>query len=148
MFCEPEYTDITCPQPELNSDTDQLAASVEESNCPPSKRASLCQFVNIQASQSLFPCCLLTTWKCVPLVDLLNALLRAGQNGLPPTSNTLHLGCSYHLHSSHHFLSTWRAIMLKKNYAIFSPIYPLILFFKYNRKLLFDPVYCIFILYS
>ena len=31
MFCEPEYTDITCPQPELNSDTDQLAASVEES---------------------------------------------------------------------------------------------------------------------
>ena len=102
MFCEPEYTDITCPQPELNSDTDQLAASVEESNCPPSKRASLCQFANIQASQSLFPCCLLITWKCVPLVDLLNTLLRAGQNGLPPTSNTLHLGCSYHLHSSHH----------------------------------------------
>ena len=27
-------------------------------------------------------------------------------NGLPPTPNTLHLGCSYHLHSSHHFLST------------------------------------------
>ena len=31
LFCEPEYTDITCPQPELNSDTDQLAASVERS---------------------------------------------------------------------------------------------------------------------
>ena len=43
MFCEPEYTDITCPQPESNSDTEQLAASVEESNCPPTKRASLCQ---------------------------------------------------------------------------------------------------------
>ena len=100
----------------------------------PTKRASLCQFANIQASQSLFPCCLLTTWKCVPLVDLLNALLWAGQNGLPPTPNTLHLGCSYHLHSSHHFLSTWCAIMLKKDYAIFSPIYPLISFFKYSNK--------------
>ena len=76
------------------------------------KRASLFQFANIQTSQSLFPCCLLTTWKCVPLVDLLNALLWAGQNGLPPTPNTLHLGCSYHLHSSHHFLSTWGAVML------------------------------------
>ena len=57
---------------------------------------------------------LLTTWKCVPLVDLLNALLRAGQNGLPPTPDTLHLGCSYHLHSSHHFLSTLGAVMLEK----------------------------------
>ena len=82
------------------------------------KRASLCQFANIQASQSVFPCSLLSTWKCVPLVDLFNVLLWAGQNGLPPTPNTLHFGCSYHLHSSHHFLSTWRAIMLKKDYAI------------------------------
>ena len=24
------------------------------------------------------------------------------------------LGCSYHLHSSHHFLSTWGAVMLEK----------------------------------
>ena len=24
----------------------------------------------------------------------------------------LHLGCSYHLHSSHHFLSTWGVVML------------------------------------
>ena len=114
MFCEPEYTDITCPQPELNSDTDQLAASVEESNCPPTKRTSLCQFANIQACQSLFPCCLLTTWKCVPLVDLLNALLWTRQNGQPPIPVSLHLGCSYHLHSSHHFLSTWRADNAKK----------------------------------
>ena len=50
----------------------------------------------------------------MPLVDLLNALLRAGRNGLPPTPDTLHLGCSYHLHSSHHFLSTWGVVMLEK----------------------------------
>ena len=41
MFCEPEYADISCPQPESNSETDQLAAIVEESNCPPTKRARL-----------------------------------------------------------------------------------------------------------
>ena len=47
---------------------------------------------------------------------LFNSLLWAGQNGLPPTTDTLHLGCSYHLHSSHHFLSTWGAVMLEKNW--------------------------------
>ena len=47
---------------------------------------------------------LLITWKCVPLVDLFNALLWEGRNGLPPTGDTLHLGCSYHLHFSHHYL--------------------------------------------
>ena len=51
----------------------------------------------------------------MPLVDLLNGLLRAGRNGLPPTPDTSHLGCSYHLHSSHRFLSTWGAVMLKQN---------------------------------
>ena len=51
-------------------------------------------------------------WKCVPLVDLLNGLLWAGRNGLPPTPNNLHLGCSYHLHSSHRFLSTWGAVTI------------------------------------
>ena len=50
----------------------------------------------------------------MPLVDLLTALLWSGQNGLPPTPDTLHLGCSYHLHSSHRFLSTWDAVMLEK----------------------------------
>ena len=30
-----------------------------------------------------------------------------GRNGLPPTPDNLHLGCSYHLHSSLHFLPTW-----------------------------------------
>ena len=39
--------------------------------------------------------CLPCTQKCVPLVDLLNSLLQAGRNGLPSTSDTLHLGCSY-----------------------------------------------------
>ena len=66
--------------------------------------------VNVCALAACSPC----TWKCVPLVDLLDGLLCAGQNGLPPTPDTLHLGCSYHLHSSHHFLSTWGAVMLKK----------------------------------
>ena len=56
---------------------------------------------------------LLITWKCVPLVDLTNA---DGQDkkGLPPTPDTLHLGCSYHLHSSHRFLYTWGVVMLEK----------------------------------
>ena len=50
----------------------------------------------------------------MPLVDMLSALLRAGRNGLPPTPDTLHFGCRYHMHSSHHFLSTWGAVMLEK----------------------------------
>ena len=50
--------------------------------------------------------------KCVPLADLFNLLLWVGWNGLPPTPDTLHLGCSYHLHSSHRFLSTWGAVRL------------------------------------
>ena len=37
---------------------------------------------------------------------------------LPPTPDTLHLGCTYHLHSSHRFLSTWGAVtMLEKKMA-------------------------------
>ena len=37
------------------------------------------------------------------------------EKGLPPTPDTLHLGCSsYHLHSSQRFLSTWGAVMLEK----------------------------------
>ena len=56
---------------------------------------------------------LLITWKCVPLVDLLIPLLWAGRNGLPPTPDTLNLGCSYPLHSSHRFLSTWSVVMQK-----------------------------------
>ena len=55
-------------------------------------------------SQSLCCCCLLIIWKCVPLLDL---LLCTGRNGIPPTLNTLHFGCSYcpHLRSlfSFHF---------------------------------------------
>ena len=61
-------------------------------------------------SQSFCSCCLLTTWKCVPLVEL-----PEGRNALPPTHNTLHLGCSYHLHSTHRFLSTWGVVTLEKN---------------------------------
>ena len=48
------------------------------------------------------------------LVDLLNCLLWAGQNDLPPTPNTLHLGCIYHLHPSPRFLCTWGVVRLKK----------------------------------
>ena len=64
----------------------------------------------LSLSQSLCSCCLITTWKCVPL---LNSLLWTGWNGLTPTPDTLHLGCIYHLHHSHRFLSTWSAIMLE-----------------------------------
>ena len=39
------------------------------------------------------------------------------EKGLPPTRDTLHLGCSYHLVFSHCFLSTWSAVMLKKKFA-------------------------------
>ena len=35
------------------------------------------------------------------------------QDRLAP--DNLHLGCSYHLHSSHSFLSTWGAVMLENN---------------------------------
>ena len=53
------------------------------------------------------------------------------ENGLPPTPDTLHLGCSYRLHSSHRFLSTWGEVtMLEKKQtkktvlvSFFIPIY-------------------------
>lgn len=39
MFCEPEYADITCPQPQLN----ESDSEAEKLACPPaSKRAKLC----------------------------------------------------------------------------------------------------------
>jgi len=41
-----------------------------------------------------------------------NGLLWAGRNGLPLTPDILHLGCSYHLYSSHRFLSTCGVVML------------------------------------
>ena len=59
----------------------------------------------ISYSQSLCSCCLLTAWKCVPLLDL---LLCARRNGLPPT---FHFRCSYCLQPS---LSTCGAVMKKK----------------------------------
>ena len=37
-----------------------------------------------------------------------------GQNGLPPTHDTLHFRCSYCQHPSHPFLSTWGVAMLEK----------------------------------
>ena len=58
--------------------------------------------------------CLPCTWKCVPPVDLLNGLLWVGRNAPPPTPDSLHLGSSYHLHSSHRFLSTWRSAKKEK----------------------------------
>ena len=47
----------------------------------------------------------LPTWKCVALLDF---LLCAGWNGLPPTPDILHFGCS------HPFLSTWGVVILVK----------------------------------
>ena len=60
--------------------------------------------------------CSSCTYKCVPLVDLLNSLLLAGRNGLPPTLDTLHLGYSYH----HRFLSTWGVLCSGKKKKKFS----------------------------
>ena len=48
---------------------------------------------------------------------LINGLLLARRNCLPPTPDTLHLGCSYHMHSNHRFLSTLGLIMLEKSLA-------------------------------
>ena len=54
------------------------------------------------------------------------------EKGLPPTPDTLHLGCSYHMHSSHHFLSTLGLIMLEKSLAC-PPLDMLrILFYMFN----------------
>ena len=60
---------------------------------------------------SMCPCCLLTTWKCVPLVDLFDSLLWAGKKW--SVTDTFALGYSFHLLSSHCFLSTYNADMLK-----------------------------------
>ena len=40
MFCEPEYEDITCPQPDSNN-LPQPDPEVEQSTTPPAKRARL-----------------------------------------------------------------------------------------------------------
>ena len=45
--------------------------------------------------------------------------------GLPPTPDTLRLGCNYHLHSSHRFLSTLGAVTMlekKKTVALSTPV--------------------------
>ena len=39
---------------------------------------------------------------------------RERREGLRPAPDNLHLGCSYHLHSSHIFLSTWGVVMLEE----------------------------------
>ena len=70
-------------------------------------------------SQNLCSCCLLTTWKCVPLLDL---LLCARRNCLPPTPNTLHFGCSYCLYPS---LSALGAVILNKKGLDVVQSYPL-----------------------
>ena len=44
----------------------------------------------------------------------ISCYISAGRNGLPPTPDTLHFRCSYCLHPSHPFLSTWGAVMLEK----------------------------------
>ena len=38
--------------------------------------------------------------------------MQSSQNGLPPTPNTLHLGCLYRLHPSNYFLFTWGVVRL------------------------------------
>ena len=45
----------------------------------------------------------------MPILDLL--MVSYAQDKIP-TPNTLQLGCSYHLHSIHHFLPTWGAVRL------------------------------------
>ena len=46
------------------------------------------------------------------------SLLWAEWNGLPPTPDTLYLGCSYYLHISHHFLSAWGVLRLEKKNCV------------------------------
>ena len=71
--------------------------------------------VKVYALAACSPC----TWKCVPLVDLLNGLLWEGRNGMPPTPDTLHLGGSYHLHSSHRFFPLWVQLCSKKKKGVY-----------------------------
>ena len=50
----------------------------------------------------------------MPLVDLLIALLWAGQNGLPPIyTRYFELVMQLSPHSSHRYLSTWGVVMLE-----------------------------------
>ena len=52
----------------------------------------------------------------VSIVNLLNVLLQAGHNGLPPILDTLHLEC-YKPHALQlPFLSTWCVVLLEKNF--------------------------------
>ena len=66
---------------------------------------------------SLCSCCLLTTWMCVSLVDLLHSLLWAGQNGLPPTPDIFHLGCSYLEDRCHHTV-VWQSYCRKLTFRL------------------------------
>ena len=77
-------------------------------------------------SQTLCYCCLVTTWRCVLLADLLNDFLRAGRNGVPPTPSTSWDAVTTCTPCRHCFLSTWGAVRLEKKrkgfYSLAVPI--------------------------
>ena len=60
MFCEPEYTDITCPQPELNSVlSSSLQSLTSKAILQPAKAAAMCMVPHAetcppQPTQSIF----------------------------------------------------------------------------------------------
>ena len=92
----------------------ELQSPVPCSTFAPGFHTMCSQWVSLsQALCITLATCSPCTWKYVPLVDLLNGLC------LPPTPNILYLGCSYNLHSSHHFLSTWGAVILDKKGSFF-----------------------------
>ena len=67
-------------------------------------------------SQSLCPCCLLTMHLevCASSGSAQQSVMGRNDMACHQHSITLHLGCSYHLHSIHRFLSTWSAVLLTK----------------------------------
>ena len=64
--------------------------------------------------------CTLVRLDCAPRSNSIvtdthtHCLFWAGQNGLWPTPDNLHLGCSYYLHSSHHFFFHFGIILKQK----------------------------------
>ena len=80
--------------------------------CYISSQTLACTFDALTSSSGIFKLYPCSSPGSVCLYWICLMLLWAGRNGLPPTPDTLKLGCVYHLHCCHRFLSTWGAVML------------------------------------